>query len=968
METKLRSLFGAVLLAAMGLGSTVLMAQTIVSTLRGKVTDPQGAVISGATVTVRSIGTNLTRSARTDGLGQYLITNLPASSYEVTVEQSGFGTEKQSNLVLRVGEESTLDFALKVAGVQQSVTVSSEAALVETQHTVGMNISTKEVDELPTFNRSFGDLAQLTPGISSMGTGSMGFAAAGQNQYQNNVFVDGGTNAMQFYGTMADTFPQDWIQEFQVMTNGFSAEFGHASGAVLNVITRSGTNDFHGRVYGFFQNAALNSPPYAGHFTNGQPVFLPTTPPYNQYRIGGYLGGPIIKNKLFFFGGFEDLGNTETITLAISQYWINQGIPYIIPGSYTVRPYIVKADWNINNNNRMSFRHDSTNQTLHNCSGQIGQGCDNQPLWTLESRGLYTGPIWSMIGSLTSTFGSRAFNEVRVFYGVNKVSIFSNLAGDKLGGAALLADTAQLGLFSEKTYPGAHFGSGSLGGLEGETNMYLDDNFSYIAGRHQLKFGGEISRPKMDMNIDASQHGRWYFAQDLAFNINNPASYPYQYLITRGLAEDIEAHWNGALYVQDTWKVRDNLTLNLGLRWEVDNTITTGNQFIDGYNQRIEAAYGYGGPVVYKVKPDRHDFSPRLGMVWAPTADRRTTIRIGAGIFYDQMHFNYSDIVLNGTYLNNGRYQFNANNSSQNPFYNPADPSGSAAQLKAFLASNFPNTPNLTAAVLLPQNANGLDPNFRNPYTEQLSAGVTHQFASGIYVQGDFVSAHGRNMIVDQQTNLVPPSGESIAQAAQNGNFVTDDPRFSQITLYKNMGWTQYTALQTRITYNRGSKLHLGVSYTLAHTTSDTTADGIGGGLMINPYNIAPDDGPADQDRRHTVAFEGMYTLPYGIQVSGLFRYGSPLPWTVSSIFDIYFRPEPRNDRRGADFKDADVRFSKIFKIRERFSATLMWEVFNLFNSNNFYNYAGSMQSSAFGNPNSELPKRAQQGGFRVDF
>jgi hypothetical protein len=153
--------------------------------------------------------------------GQYLIANLPAGSYEFTVQQTGFASVKQTDLVLRVGEEATVDFAMKVAWSQQSVTVSAEAAVVETQHTVGMNISPKQVDELPTFNRSFGDPAQLTSGVHSMGTGSMGFSAAGQNQYQNNVFVDGGINAMQFYGAMTDTFPQDWIQGFQVMTNGF---------------------------------------------------------------------------------------------------------------------------------------------------------------------------------------------------------------------------------------------------------------------------------------------------------------------------------------------------------------------------------------------------------------------------------------------------------------------------------------------------------------------------------------------------------------------------------------------------------------------------------------------------------------------------------------------------------------------------------------------------------------------------
>lgn len=945
------------------LASCTAWCQTNLATVRGRVTDPSGGIVPGATVTARETDTNLTRTTQTDSAGQYLIANLPAGPYDLTFQQAGFGGSKAS-VVLQVGQESTVDSALQLAGVQQQVEVSATAATVQTENTVEMEVSPRQLNELPTFNRSFSDLAQLAPGINTTGSSSMGFSAAGQKQYQNNVLVDGGTNAMQFYGTQADTYPQDWIQEFQVMTNGYSAEYGHASGAFLNVITKSGTNEFHGRAYGFFQNAALNAPPYAGHYTNNVPQFLSSTPPYDQYRVGGYLGGPILKNRLFFFGGFEDLSNNQTTTLSISQYWINQGIPYIIPESYTLRPFIGKGDWIINNTNRLSVRYDRTNQTLHNCSGQIGQGCDNQPNWTQESRGLYTGPIWSTVAALTSTFGSRAFNEFRFYYGVNKVSIFSNITGDKLGGAALLADTSQLGLFSEKTYPGAHFGSGSLGGLEGESNMYFDDDFSYLIGKHQLKFGGEISRPQFDMNIDASQHGRWYFAQDLAFNINNPASYPYEYIITLGVPDDVETHTNGAVYVEDTWKLRDNLTLNLGLRWEVDTTTEIGNQLVAGYNQRIESQYG-GGPVAFKINPDLHDFSPRLGLVWAPTADRKTTLRVGAGTFYDQNHSNYSDIALNQTLLNQGRYQFNANNPSQNPFYNPANPTGSAAQLEAFLASNFPNSPNFASVGLLPQSANLLSPNFRTPYTEQLTAGATHQFTSGLFLQADFVYSHGRDQVVDRQTNLVPTNGQNPQTAT---SFVSNDPRYSQITYYENLGWTQYTALQTRLSYNKGTRLHLDASYTLARTTSDTTADGIGGGLATNPYNLSLDAGPDDQDRRHNVTADAVYSLPHGFEVSGIFHYGSPFPYTETSIYDIYVRPAPRNSLRGDDYNDTDVRASKVFHLGERFQARVFWEVFNLFNARNFYNYQGSLQSSQFGQPESMFPSRAQQAGFRFDF
>ena len=208
----------------------------------------------------------------------------------------------------------------------------------------------------------------------------MGFSAAGQRQYQNNVFVDGATNAMQFYGTQSESYPQDWIQEFQVMTNGFSAEFGNASGAVLNVITRSGTNTLQGRGYGFFQNAKFNSPPYAGRFVNGEPVFLDSTPVFNQRRLGGYLGGPIVTNRMFFFGGFESFDNDATTSLSISEYWRNQGIR--VDHSHQQREAAVPDEDGLDRRARaigVSVRHDRTIQKDTNCSGQGGDGCNSSP-------------------------------------------------------------------------------------------------------------------------------------------------------------------------------------------------------------------------------------------------------------------------------------------------------------------------------------------------------------------------------------------------------------------------------------------------------------------------------------------------------------------------------------------------------------------------------------------------------------
>ncbi|MGH9141642.1 MAG: TonB-dependent receptor [Vicinamibacterales bacterium] len=929
-------------------------AQSSLAALRGKVADEQGGVLPGATVTARQVETNTVRTSISEGLGQYFLPNLPAGTYELTVELTGFTSGKRSNVVLRVGQAADIDFVLRVGSLQETVTVAGQAALVETQHVVGAFIDAKQVDNLPTVSRNFADLAQLAPGVSSTGGSAMGFSAAGQHQYQNNVFVDGATNAMQFYGTQAESFPQDWIQEFQVMTNGFSAEFGNASGAVLNVITRSGTNAVQGRAYGFFQNARFNSPPYSGHYTNGVPVFLDTTPPYNQRRLGGFLGGPIVPNKLFYFGGVESLDNDATTSLSISDYWRNRGIASIIPTTNVRRPFILKGDWNVDSNNRLTVRHDRTIQRDTNCSGQGGDGCNSSPNWTLEKRATFDGPLWSALGNFTSTLSNRAFNEARAYFGVNKLIITSNLAGKY--GDALISDVANRGLYSEKNYPGAAFGSSVTGGLEGETNLYFTDNFTWIKGQHQVKFGGQIARVTMYMDIDGSQKARWGFTADRVFDINDPASYPTTLSLAIGTAKDTEGHWNGGLFAQDTWQVRNNVTLNLGIRYDIDNSILTGNQFVDGYNQRFVAAFG-GAPPLSMVKRDMNNVAPRLGFVWVPGADRRTTVRGSAGIFYDQSHFNYNDVYINQTLLAVRRYSFNANDSTTNPFFNAADPAGSALKLRAFLAQNFPDWPDFSQLGAGGQFVSGMAPDFRIPYTIQFTGGFTHELPSHLYLQADYVGSRGKDAVLSRNVNV----------QQVDGRFVTIDPRFSGFSLFQNLGWIDYNALQTRMEY-RGSTLRAGGSYTLAKTVSNTLATGVGGGAATNPLDLSIDEGPANEDRRHNVVFDASYLLPLDFQLAGIYRYSSPLPFSVSSATVVFARPEPRGSRRGDNYKSLNLRVSKMFKLGGHVTATGFWEAFNLFDTDNFTTFQGSLQSSQFGQPQAEFAKRQQQFGFKVDF
>lgn len=475
MVARTAALTVAVIVVSLSIPAHLALAQTSFAALGGRITDEQGGVLPGAVVTARQIDTNTTRSGVTETNGQYYVPNLPAGRYELTVELSGFATAKRE-VILRVGQDATLDLALSVAGVQESVVVSGVSALVETRATVGSLIERAEIDNLPTIGRDFAELAKLAPGVTSSGQSAMGFSASGQRQFQNNVFVDGATNAMQFYGSQAESYPQDWVQEFQVMTNGFSAEFGQASGAVLNVVTRSGANKVQGRAYGFFRDDNFDTAPYAGRFVNGEPEFLPEPPQFNQHRLGGFLGGPIERDKLFFFAGYEDFQNDATTVLALSDYWRNLNQAAVIPSKNTTRALLLKGDWNVSSRNRASVRHSRTMKEDQNCSGQGGDGCNSSPLWTLEKRATFNGPIWSMLGTWASTLSSNAFNEMRTYYGVNKIRITSNLAGTS--GIELLEQNASTGLFTERTYPGASFGASTTGGLEGETNFYINDSFT----------------------------------------------------------------------------------------------------------------------------------------------------------------------------------------------------------------------------------------------------------------------------------------------------------------------------------------------------------------------------------------------------------------------------------------------------------------------------------------------------------
>ncbi len=946
-------------------------AQSALGTLRGTVLDEQRAALPGVTLTVRHTETNTVQTTVTGAEGHYVLPNLRPGTYEVTGELAGFATKKQQ-LELRVGQDLTVNVTLTVAGVTEAVDVVGRGIAVETQSTLATVITNKQIDDLPTVTRDFSALAILSPGATTSndtGTGQgTGVSISGQRPFTNGIVVDGASNQMQFYGRQANDFPQDWIQEFQVLTNSFGAEYGQAAGGMLNVITRSGANATNGRVYGFFRDAKFDSPPFAGRYdADKQPIFLDDTPPFDQQRYGGFLGGPIVRNRLFYFGGIERLQLNSSDVLAISDYWRQRVQDTIIPTGRKSTVWLIKADANINQNNRGYFRYTSSHKRDLNVAGTSPGAAG--PLNPVETRQTFGGPLWNVLGNWTTTLSNHAFNEFRATYGVNKPWILSNLA-DHTGGSALLALAGYntttgnpTGKFASLSYPGATFGATSFTGLEGEGNLFLIDNFSLIIGRHQFKVGGQLARQKMYMDVEAAHKGRWTFTADRVFDINDPASYPSAFSGNIGSGVAYPVAWNPSVYLQDTWQATGSLTFNLGIRYDLDNTPTTVNRYIDAYNERIVTRLG-GTPPLQKSIADKNNFAPRFGVVWVPTADHRTTIRGSVGVYHDQNHWNFTDIYINETLLALRRVSLNANSASANPFWTPANTAIGIAAMRAFLATNFPAYPDLTGLPFQQETILGMQPDYRIPYSVNSAVGVTHQVGHVLTFRADYVHTHTYDASTGPDTNWT---------ITDDGQYVRKDPRYGNITLVGNGGFINYNGLETRAEYVPATTARIGLSYTLSKTTSNTST-GLSTGGITNPFDLREDLGPDNNDRRHNFVLDASYLVPkIDLQMAGIASYRSALPYSVSTSFQLDSdpfsdRPEPRNSKRGASENNLDFRVSKIIRFGGRYSATAFWEMFNVFNSDNWLRFQGSLQSTQYGLPLTEGPKRRQQVGFRFDF
>jgi hypothetical protein len=973
-------LFIAVTLAS---GSSAL-AQTRATTadLSGTVTDSSKALVPGATVRVTNRATGLERTATTDRDGRYFIPALPPGTYTVRASLTGFDTQVFESVEVALGQAAELNFTLEVARAQEEVSVVAEAPLVDTQRTaVASIVSQQQIATLPISGRNFISFSIITPAVSTDRTPQQGASAtsgltfAGQRARSNNITVDGLDNNDATLGAVRATFSQEAVQEFQVITNSYSAEFGKASGGLVNIVTKSGTNTLSGNGFYYFRDESLNAKEHFEKFNPAGDAIDRTKAPFGQHQFGGTFGGPIKRNQSFFFLSAERLqtqaNNFVNIddTTPVNVFGQNVGtvVDILERAGFPVEtgnvPYDVestqvlgKVDTNLASKHSLSLRFnwaDLLNENVEPWGGQIAR-----------SRGAYLDSQDVMFaGSLTTVFSSRTVNEFRLQFANREQDVISLdptcngvCDGNDEGGPTL--EIGAIGVGRQRFTPQPRE----------NRRWQVIDSLSYQAGRHSLKTGVDFSY------IDHSSQalplhfgGRYIFAPLPAIPaLGLPAPVTAIQALALGLpAAYVQGYGDPAvpygyrdisLFAQDDWRVRDNLTLKMGVRYQ--------NQFWEDTTRTVDGLPPYGWP------SDGNNIAPRLAVTWDPLGDQKTSIQASYGIFYDN-HITAMWGITEGI-------------------------SGTAENVRT-LAVRIPQSvlawrapgrrlPEPTTAY--PSLVLSIDPGLKTPYAHHASAGVERQLTSTMAVTAHFVYARGLDQVGTIDYNPVTnplTGGRPLDRGGIPGTSAS-------VLQYTTWGETWYRGLALSIRKRFSNRHHFQVSYTLSEA-EDTSADyqsffipqDNGRGRDPNdpnglPIGFDPDSerGPSLQDQRHRFVFSGGVDLGAGFSVSAIVTAASGRPYNILAGADLNGdgnggstapdrpRTNPadqntairRNDGLLPNQFTTDLRLAKRFGLGPRANVDLMVEMFNLFNRTNYTNVDNIYGTAAY--PGSPLPTFGQ--------
>ena len=924
-------------LVAIFLSAVAALAQSQATTgnIEGRVTDPNGAAVPAVTVTATNQETALAKSAETDSEGIYRIIFLPPGKYRVTTTAAqGFAAANFSNVIVTVGSQTPLDMQVKPGGTTTMVDVAAEGQIVETTRTsVASTINDRAIQNLPVNGRNFLDFATLTPGVVREPTRSGDLTVGGQKGTLNSLQVDGADNNNTFFGQSFGRtgtrppyqFSEESVQEFQINQNGFSAEFGRAGGAVINVVTKSGTNNWHGSAFEYFRDESLNS---------NTPILTARgakRPKSQINQFGGTVGGPIKKNRAFFFGAFD--GQRSTIPNVVdppnfsAQSAAIQALLAPKLGTYNVgrnqNVFMFKTDIRLNNSNQLVLRFNQQNFTGNNNE-------NGGPLSVQEHSGNSVAKTTTFSGSLTSTLSNRVINEFRFQFGRDREPGTANSsvveARIQTGGGFL-----QLGRnnFSPR-----------------ETTIkrvQFIDNISYTRGAHSMKVGTDLNFDRIFNFFPGLFTGQFTFNSYALFASNTPASYTQNFAGAGTSGGTTKPNMSDyGFFGQDDWRVNPKLTLNLGLRYDYQKLADPS------VNNPSSALAAVGLSTITPVR-DRNNFSPRFGFSYG--FNEKTVLRGGYGIF-----FGRTPAIMLGTAHSQNGIQVTGVTLTCTLVANPCPT----------YPSNFtaaPATGAQTPSIYL------FTKDYAQPYVQQGRLGVERELIRNLslsvtylYFRGVHLSrTRDINLGVPVPTTLTDPSGQTFTVLRHPA--ARPIPGFTRISLFESTADSRYNGLAVELKrrFTHGLQFIMAYTYSSAKDNKpDQTMVVVGTDdvkAVMNNLDISADWGRSDLDIRHrfvfspvyeigTVAkdnavanaflsnwaFSGIITLQSGFAYSALIsgdanRDGNSATDRVPGT--------PRNGFTTPSIYVFDTRATKSFKFGEKYNLSLIAEAFNLFNRSN---------------------------------
>jgi len=913
------------------------------ASVSGRVTDPSGAAVSGAQISVRETATNFAASQSTDREGRFRFPYLHVGNYEVKIHQQGFADQLRS-LNLTVGSAFELPVALSIAAAGSNITVTGNSVVLEAARSeIASTITQKEIEDLPLNGRNYLDIALYVPGVSPANTAAnqlfaetsaipgQGISIGSQRNFSNSFIIDGVSANDDAAGVAGTVVGLDVVQEFQVVTSGGQAELGRALGGYVNLVTKSGTNTLHGAAYGYLRNSSLNA---ANALSN-------TVLPLTQAQYGASLSGPLVHDKTFYFANFEgrDLNQSgfASITPAnvalINARLISVGYPgpLISTGQYRNpihnEDFFSKVDHRFNEKDQFSARY-----SLYHVESINSRGAGALSAPTASANLFDTDQ--TVAASNVWTISPRMVNETRGQF------TNSNLAAppsDPIGPAVSISGVASFGTLS--------------GSPTARVNQLYEatDSLSIQHGAHAIRFGVDFLYNNDTITFPRTNRGSYSFsslANFLSGTYNNSG-----FAQTFGVTQVHQTNPNVGFYAQDEYKIASNFTLNLGFRYDLE--------------------------FLKSVATQTGNVSPRGGFAWTPFASRRTVVRGSYGLFYDRIPLR----PLANALLSAGNTTVVSNLQQLSISLSPTQ-------------AGAPVFPNILGALTIPAgvlfNFSTMDPHMKNAYSEQGSLQIEQQISNTATVSVGYQHVRGLHLIISVNQNV------PTCAAVGTNDGCRPNLTFGNDSQYSSLADSYYDAVDVAFIQRPVKWGSYRVSYTYSKALDNVSEFFFS--APLNNYNIWQDYGRSDDDQRSRLTFEGTIhsslakantaweRLSHGFQfTTGLTAY-SPLPFNITTgantIQGTGARPTVngayinRNAGESYGIVNMNIRLSRSFAIGEKIRLQALGELFNTLNHTNVVSLNGVFGTGAY--PSSPLPTfrqitavndpRTAQFGLRLSF